>query len=100
MTSIDRTELLRLYRLRGPTLVLYARTWTDAEGAQDAVQEAFVALFLQHGAVENARAWLFVAVRRRALDAARSRRRRERREAVVPVPPVLSAGPGAAADRE
>ena len=41
---MDRTELIRTYQSLGPTLVLYARTWLDEAAAQEAVQDAFVAV--------------------------------------------------------
>jgi RNA polymerase sigma-70 factor (ECF subfamily) len=80
MASIDRTDLLRLYRTLGPALALYARTWLDGAAAQDAVQDAFVAMFNKGRGIENPRAWLYAAVRNRAIALSRSDRRRERRE--------------------
>jgi RNA polymerase sigma-70 factor (ECF subfamily) len=77
---MDRTELIRTYQSLGPTLVLYARTWLDEAAAQDAVQDAFVALAARGGGVTSPRAWIYAAVRNRAIELARSGRRRDRRD--------------------
>lgn len=62
-------------------LQLYARQWLDHAQAEDAVHEAFVALLSQAREPDNARAWLFKVVRRRAIAQARSNWRRQRRQA-------------------
>lgn len=61
-------------------LALYARQWTDGAGADDAVQEALVALLSQPQQPRNPKAWMYRAVRNAAIDAARSTGRRRRRE--------------------
>ncbi len=95
---MDRTELLRLYQTLGPVLGLYARTWLDAAGAQDAVQDVFVALFTRGETIGNPRAWLYTAVRNRAIEVSRSRRRRERRERDVGMGEALRADPASLVD--
>jgi RNA polymerase sigma factor (sigma-70 family) len=68
----------RLLDEHGPALALYAGQWTDA--ADDCVQEALVELARQATRPENLRAWLFRVVKHRALNMARSDRRRRERE--------------------
>ncbi len=62
----------------------------DAHGAEDAAQEAFVKLArrLARGDAlpEHPRAWLLAATRSAALDARRSRSRRQRRETAFAPP--------------
>jgi len=64
-------------------LVLYARQWLDGASAQDAVQEALVALLAQRQPPRNPTAWMYRAVRNRAIDEARAAERRRRREQCV-----------------
>jgi RNA polymerase sigma factor (sigma-70 family) len=72
-------ELLgRLLDEHGSALALYAAHWTEA--ADDCVQEALVELARQATAPQNLRAWLFRVVKHRALNSARSARRRHQRE--------------------
>lgn len=97
MARLERTELIRWYQTMSPALVLYARTWLDGAGAQDAVQDVFVRAFGRGMEVENARAWLYAAVRHRALDLAKGARRRVRREARAGA--ILHADGRALADR-
>ena len=66
-----------------PALVLYARQWLDGASADDAVQEALVALFAQRQPPRNPQAWMYRAVRNAAIDAARANDRRHRREQTV-----------------
>jgi len=61
-------------------LALYARQWLNAADAQDVVQDALVALLSCRRAPDDAIAWMYAAVRNRAIDAARSRARRRRRD--------------------
>jgi RNA polymerase sigma-70 factor (ECF subfamily) len=68
------------FEVYAPPLVLYARQWLDGSAAEDAVQEAFIQLLKQRHAPPNVRAWLYRGVRQKALSAARSGRRRRRRE--------------------
>lgn len=62
-------------------LMLYARQWTDAP--EDAVQEAFLKLVGQRVAPDDPLAWLYRVTRNLALDAGKSRRRRQHRETVA-----------------
>jgi RNA polymerase sigma factor (sigma-70 family) len=70
-----------LVRSYARPLVLYARQWCD--DPEDVVQEAFLKLACQAAMPTRPVAWLFATVRRHALSAARSARRRRRREARV-----------------
>jgi RNA polymerase sigma-70 factor, ECF subfamily len=69
----------------GAGLVLYARQILGVgsgggSGAEDVVQEAFMRLAAQGTEPANVRAWLLVAVRNAALDAAKGLRRRRARD--------------------
>jgi RNA polymerase sigma-70 factor (ECF subfamily) len=64
-------------------LALYARQWLDATAAQDVVQEALVRLLGQRVCPDEPVAWMYAAVRRAAIDAARSRDRRRKREGAM-----------------
>lgn len=79
MSRIGPETLGGLYDGHAPALVLYARQW--CEGAEDVVQEAFVALARQRTAPDRVVPWLYRVVRNGALAAARGERRRRRREA-------------------
>src|SRR4029453_2335844 len=79
----DVERLTRIAAEQAPALVLYARQWLDAAGADDAVQEALVALLAQRRFPENPAAWLYRAVRNAAIDQARAATRRRRREQAV-----------------
>ncbi len=60
-------------------LELYARQWCDSP--EDVVQEAFMSLASQPRPPSSPGAWLFRAVRNRAINAGIARRRRLRHEA-------------------
>ncbi len=77
----SREAVTRLWNERGPALVLYARQWCDVP--EDVVQDAFLLLVRQAVAPDNPVGWLYRVVRNQAINAARSRRRRSRREAAV-----------------
>jgi RNA polymerase sigma-70 factor (ECF subfamily) len=64
-------------------LVLYARQWLDGASADDAVQDALVALLTEKRPPRNPKAWIYRAVRNAAIDAARATERRLRREQSV-----------------
>ncbi|MEN6452501.1 MAG: RNA polymerase sigma factor [Thermoguttaceae bacterium] len=81
MERLTPEAVTRLWDERGPALVLYARQWCDAP--EDVVQEAFLLLARQAVAPGNPVGWLYRVVRNGAINAARSHRRRSRREAIV-----------------
>jgi RNA polymerase sigma-70 factor (ECF subfamily) len=68
---------------RAPALVLYARQLLDAAAADDAVQDALVALIGQRRPPENPAAWMYRAVRNAAIDQIRVTKRRRQREQAV-----------------
>lgn len=83
MSHSDVELLTRLVTERAAALVLYARQWLDGASADDAVQEALVALLAQRQSPRNPTAWMYRAVRNAAIDAARATERRRRREQSV-----------------
>ena len=80
MRRIGPENLGRLFDEHAAALVLYARQWCDAPGAEDIVQDAFVALARQESEPDRPVAWLYRVVRNGAIAAARRARRRRRRE--------------------
>lgn len=64
-----------------PALVLYARQWCHAP--EDVVQEAFIKLARQTESPHYPVAWLYRAVRNRAISESRSERRRQNHEGRV-----------------
>jgi RNA polymerase sigma-70 factor (ECF subfamily) len=75
----------------GAALVLLARYWvTSRADAEDVVQEAFVRFWRSRTSVVDPVAYLYASVKHCALDAQRGRQRRERREAAVARPEVVS----------
>jgi len=64
-----------------PALVLYARQWCRAP--EDVVQEAFIKLAKQTESPVYPVAWLYRAVRNRAISESRSERRRQNHEGRV-----------------
>jgi RNA polymerase sigma-70 factor (ECF subfamily) len=83
MTNGDVERLTRMAADQAPALVLYARQWLDAAGADDAVQEALVSLLGQRRPPDNPAAWMYRAVRNAAIDQARAATRRRQREQAV-----------------
>jgi RNA polymerase sigma-70 factor (ECF subfamily) len=75
---VDAAQIAELFDRHAAALTLYARQWTEA--ADDCVQEAFIELARQLPAPDNAAGWLYRVVRNRALNAARSARRRTAHE--------------------
>jgi len=75
---VEPKRLKQLLDDHAAALRLYAAQWT--EQAEDCVQEAFLVLVQQSPAPDNAAAWLYRAVRNRAISFARSKRRRKKRE--------------------
>ena len=80
MGMIGGDELGRLFDAIAPNLVLYARQWSDRQGAEDAVQEAFLSLARQPELPQQPSAWLHQVVRNTLISAARSRKRSRDRE--------------------
>jgi RNA polymerase sigma-70 factor (ECF subfamily) len=78
------TDVARLIDAHAAPLVLYARQWCDAP--EDVVQEAFLKLVRQGSTPQDAIAWLYRVVRNGALDAAKTARRRQRRESAAAHP--------------
>jgi RNA polymerase sigma-70 factor (ECF subfamily) len=83
MNAIGPDLLGRLYDAHASALILYARQWCDAPGAEDVVQEAFMSLARQRRAPDHTLAWLYRAVRNSAITWSRGRSRRRRRETLV-----------------
>jgi RNA polymerase sigma-70 factor (ECF subfamily) len=75
---VDARLIADMLDRHAAALALYAAQWTSA--ADDCVQEALIELARQPGAPENPVAWLYRVVRNRALNAARSARRRAAHE--------------------
>jgi RNA polymerase sigma factor (sigma-70 family) len=81
---MNPTDLARLIDSHAAPLVLYARQrCTEAE---DVVQEAFLKLVSQRRAPDDVLAWLYRVVRNGAIDAAKTARRRLRRESASAQP--------------
>jgi RNA polymerase sigma-70 factor (ECF subfamily) len=81
---MDARRLAELIDAHASTLVLYARQWCAAP--EDVVQDAFCKLAASRSWPEDPAAWLFRVVRNAAIDAGRSDRRRQLREARVAKP--------------
>ena len=78
---IDASALARILDEHARRLELYASQWTVAP--EDCVQEAFIALAALASAPREAVPWLYRVVRNRAMNAARSQRRRSHYEAIA-----------------
>lgn len=81
MPSVGLENLRRLLDEHTAPLVLYARQWCDTP--EDIVQDVFLQLMRQSAAPANTMGWLYRAVRNKAINAARSQRRRTRHEAAA-----------------
>lgn len=79
MPELDAQLLAVLIERHAAALKLYARQWCIAP--DDAVQQAFIDLAASRDCPANPAAWLFTAVRNRAISAGRSDRRRAKHEA-------------------
>jgi RNA polymerase sigma-70 factor (ECF subfamily) len=77
-------ELALLIDSHAPPLILFARQWCTAP--EDVVQEAFLKLFAQQPQPREVVPWLYRVVRNGAMDAGKSARRRQQREAAVARP--------------
>jgi DNA-directed RNA polymerase specialized sigma24 family protein len=74
-------DFVRLLDTHGPPLILYARQWCATP--EDVVQEAFLKLVSLRQPPRSPVAWLYRVVRNAALDARKTARRLQRREAVA-----------------
>jgi RNA polymerase sigma factor (sigma-70 family) len=80
MPPSDLQALARLVCDHAAALALYARQWAAAS-AEDVVQEALTALLTEKRRPDDPIAWMYRAVRNRAIDYARADSSRRRREA-------------------
>ena len=71
-----------LFKAHSAALLLYARQWLDAGGAEDVVQDVFAKLLAGGRIPAEPRTWLFRCVRNAAVSAWRSNRRRSHREKI------------------
>ena len=81
--SIPPTIIEETIKAHAPALTLYARQFFENNSfhaAEEVVQEVFHRLSQQSHPPENVVGWLYTAVRNGAISAARSDKRRERRE--------------------
>jgi RNA polymerase sigma factor (sigma-70 family) len=81
MEILSPQAVTQLWDEHSAGLVLYARQWCDAP--EDIVQEAFLLLARQTVAPDNLAGWIYRVVRNRAINAARAKSRRSRRETAV-----------------
>ncbi|MBM3967591.1 MAG: RNA polymerase sigma factor [Planctomycetes bacterium] len=82
MNRITNLELERIVDELGASLVLFARQWCSCP--DDALQEALIELVKQAPVPRSPKAWLFRVVRNKAMNLARSERRRTHHELNVP----------------
>jgi RNA polymerase sigma factor (sigma-70 family) len=80
MATIEIKDLGRWFEQESRALVLYARQWLDPVAAEDAVQDVFIRLIQEDQPPHHMKAWLYRAVRNRALNGLRSWKRRSRWE--------------------
>jgi RNA polymerase sigma-70 factor (ECF subfamily) len=83
MNHSDIERMTQMVTQSAAALVLYARQWLDGASADDAVQEALMALLAQRQPPRNPTAWMYRAVRNTAIDEFRATERRRRREQCV-----------------
>ena len=81
MNTLPPEELGQLLDAHAAALALYAAQWTDAPS--DVVQEAFIELLRQRALPDRIVPWLYRVVRCRAINVARSARRRREHEAIA-----------------
>lgn len=77
---VDVGRVRRHFEAHAGALMLYARQWLGAAGAEDVVQDAFVKLLTQSAEPANVRAWLYATVRNAAIDVTRAGQSRSARE--------------------
>ncbi|HSZ59959.1 MAG TPA: RNA polymerase sigma factor [Tepidisphaeraceae bacterium] len=75
-------KVTELFQAHSAALLLYARQWLDAAGAEDVVQDVFARLLAGDRMPAEPRTWLFRCVRNAAISAWRSSRRRSHREKI------------------
>ncbi|MBP7050059.1 MAG: RNA polymerase sigma factor [Phycisphaerae bacterium] len=80
MTAMNSDRLAVWYDAYSASLTLYARAWLGHDGAQDAVQAAFVRLMGQSTEPTDIHAWLFRTVRNEAITRLRRRQCRRRHD--------------------
>ena len=80
MGSMNPARLSEWYDAYCDRLLLYARTWLDADAAQDVVQAAFARLMSQTQAPSDVQAWLFRTVRNGAITRLREAQRHKRHD--------------------
>jgi RNA polymerase sigma-70 factor (ECF subfamily) len=80
MVHVDAAALGQWFGAYAARLELYARQWLAPMEAADAVQEVFLRLAAQKSQPQDVAAWLFAALRNRAISQARSTARRRNRE--------------------
>lgn len=78
MTVIDADQLQEIYDGHAAALVLYARRWCAAP--DDALQEALIDLAGQRPPPGDPVAWIYQAVRWRAMNQARGEQRRDQHQ--------------------
>src|SRR5262249_941041 len=83
-TVMTPHDFARLMDAHGPPLVLYARQWCATP--EDVVQDTFLKLVALRQPPREAVPWLYRVVRNGAIDAGKTARRRQRREASVARP--------------
>jgi RNA polymerase sigma factor (sigma-70 family) len=105
--SISPTIIEGAVKTHATALTLYARQFfagRNFHAAEEVVQEVFHRLSQQPTLPENLVAWLYTAVRNGAISAARSDKRRERREAQFGLthgqPPLFQPEPDSPFDGE
>jgi RNA polymerase sigma-70 factor (ECF subfamily) len=80
-TTVTPEQLQQLLAEHGAALALFAAQWTNSP--DDCVQEALLELVRQPAVPRNPAAWLFHAVRNRAISMSRAAQRRRKHEAAA-----------------
>lgn len=81
LSPSEARTLKHLVEQNSPPLALFARTWCDCP--EDAVQEALLELIKQPQLPDEPIAWLYQAVRWRAISLARGDNRRRQRQQIA-----------------
>ena len=84
MSDMTARQLADLIDTHVASLVLFARQWCTVP--EDVVQASFCKLAAQPASPDDPVAWLYRVVRNAAIDAGKSERRRQRREALAAKP--------------